>query len=124
MSIGIPVGNIGNNTQSYYSYGGGKYEVIPSSYDSYDPTCSEDIDPVAELANQIPLLNDDRLFIHMRLLRLSISKPNEIQFVCDEYKSQWVKGDELEDVRHKKDNAARFRANVWLRELTGVEIEI
>ena len=57
--------------------------------------------------------HDDRVHLHKGLIgaygasRLSI---------VNEYLDQWKQGCDAEPVSYKKDNAGRYRANVWLRQ--------
>ncbi len=58
-------------------------------------------------------LRDDRVFIHQRLLGIYGKKRLDLVI---QYFDEWRKGSDAETINYKKDNAGRYRANVWLRQ--------
>jgi hypothetical protein len=59
------------------------------------------------------MLRDDREFVRQRLGRISINKRLG---TMNDYLEQWQQGRDAEPDEIRKDNAGRYRANVWLRE--------
>ena len=58
-------------------------------------------------------LHGDRVFVHQRLLGVYGTERLDI---VNEYFEQWRLGKEGQPIGIKKENAGRYRANVWLRE--------
>ena len=58
-------------------------------------------------------LHDDRVFVRQKLIGTCGEKRLEL---VTQYFDEWRKGMEAEPVSYKKDNAGRYRANVWLRQ--------
>ena len=59
-------------------------------------------------------LHDDRVFVHQRLIGIYGKERFEL---VNQYFNEWQKGSDAQPEGHRKDNAGRYRANVWLREL-------
>ncbi len=57
--------------------------------------------------------HDDRIHLHRRLIGAYGTKRLGI---VNEYLAQWIQGSDAETISYKKDNAGRYRANVWLRQ--------
>ena len=64
------------------------------------------------------LLPDDKEF----LLRLLPVRTKQRKIVIERYKAEFLVGMKSESIDHKKQNAGRFRANSWLRQIdkTGI----
>ncbi len=58
-------------------------------------------------------LHDDRVFVRQCLIGIYGS---DRLAVVQEYFNQWYVGSSSEPISRKKDNAGRYRANVWIRE--------
>ena len=81
-------------------------------------TKNEDIKPSDhEIAEQLIgtlELHDDRVYIHQYLIGIYGTKRLDI---VNKYLEQWQQGSDAEPSQIKKDNAGRYRANVWIREI-------
>lgn len=64
--------------------------------------------------NKMRLLPDDKRFIDQLLQSIPASNRPAL---WAEYESQWWQAYHQEAIHHKKDNAARRAANIWLREI-------
>ena len=58
-------------------------------------------------------LHDDQVFVRQCLIGIYGS---DRLAVVQEYFNQWYVGSSSEPISHKKENAGRYRANVWIRE--------
>lgn len=67
---------------------------------------------IALLEMDLPMLHEDRRFVH-QILRAQ--QEWIIQAALEDYKLVWEEASELEPIPHKKDNAGRRAANVFLR---------
>ena len=65
-----------------------------------------------QLINSLEL-HDDRVFVRQCLIGIYGS---DRLAVVQEYFNQWYVGSSSEPISHKKENAGRYRANVWIRE--------
>ena len=63
-------------------------------------------------------LHDDRVFVRQQLIGVYDS---DRLAIVQEYFNQWQQAASSEPTPHKKDNAGRYQANVWLLELTTKE---
>ena len=57
--------------------------------------------------------HDDRVHLHKSLIG---AYGNKRLNIVNEYLDLWQQGCDAEPVSYKKDNAGRYRANVWLRQ--------
>ncbi len=58
-------------------------------------------------------LREDRVFIHQRLLGIYGKKRLDL---VNQYFDEWQKGSDAQPEGHRKENAGRYRANIWLRD--------
>ncbi len=65
-----------------------------------------------QLINSLEL-HDDRVFVRQCLIGIYGS---DRLAVVQEYFNQWYVGSSSEPISQKKENAGRYRANVWIRE--------
>ena len=57
--------------------------------------------------------HDDRVFIRQQLIG---AYGSDRLVIIQEYFNQWYVGSSSEPISQKKENAGRYRANVWIRE--------
>lgn len=65
-----------------------------------------------QILNGLPLNRDDWKYID----RLLLGRGSQVKLtVLEQYRSEWEAASHAEPLPHRKDNAGRFAANVWLR---------
>ena len=90
----------------------GKLEALKLLYGEQDSISSTDHELAEHKINGLRLC-EDREFVHRKLKGIYGEKRLDL---VNQYFAEWEKGSDAEPEEHRKDNAGRKRANIWLRD--------